>query len=109
MTEDFLLGVYRRGSMMATALTGGVAVPRGTSEYILRPVIAITRLDTPVAWDGTNLVNLIFVLTLDENSRKYFEQLYWIIFDESMVSVLRDYQKPTDAYRTLCESARSGK
>lgn len=109
VTKDFLLSVYKRESMMATVLTGGIAIPHGASEHVLKPVIAVTKLDTPVVWDGVNLVNLIFVLALDENSKKYFEQLYQIISDESMVSALRGCQKPTDIYRILCESTKSDK
>ena len=34
-------------------------------------------------------MDVIFVLAIQEDSRKYFEQLYQIISDESMVSAIR--------------------
>ena len=107
VTQDFLLSVYKRESMMATVLSGGIAIPHGSPEHVLKPAIAITKLDTPVVWDGMNLVDLIFVLALDEKSKKYFEQLYQIISDESMVSALRGCQETTDIYQILCKSTKS--
>ena len=75
----FLLSVYKREGMMTTVLNGGIAIPHGNPEHVRKPVIAVTKLDTPVVWDGINTVDLIFVLALDEKSKKYFEQLYQII------------------------------
>lgn len=107
VTPDFLLSVYKRESMMATVLSGGIAIPHGSSEHVLKSVIAVTKLDTPISWDGVNLVDLIFVLALDEKSKKYFEQLYQFISDESMVLALRSCQNPTDIYNSLCRSTKS--
>ena len=99
----FLLSVYKREGMMTTVLNGGIAIPHGNPEHVLKPVIAVTKLDSPVAWDGINTVDLIFVLALDEKSKKYFEQLYQIISDESMVSSLRNCQRPEEIYKILCK------
>ena len=99
----FLLSVYKREGMMTTVLNGGIAIPHGNPEHVLKPVIAVTKLDSPVAWDGINTVDLIFVLALDEKSKKYFEQLYQIISDESMVSSLRSCQRPEEIYKILCK------
>ncbi len=105
----FLLSVYKREGMMTTVLNGGIAIPHGSPEHVRKPVIAVTKLDTPVAWDGINTVDLIFVLALDEKSKKYFEQLYQIISDESMVSALRECKRPEEIYHILCKSTKSDK
>ena len=107
--EGFLLSVYKREGMMTTVLNGGIAIPHGNPEYVQKPAIAVTKLDTPVAWDGINTVDLIFVLALDEKSKKYFEQLYQIISDESMVSALRRCGRPEEIYQLLCRSTKSDK
>ena len=105
----FLLSVYKREGMMTTVLNGGIAIPHGNPEHVRKPVIAVTKLDTPVVWDGINTVDLIFVLALDEKSKKYFEQLYQIISDESMVSALRRCGRPEEIYQLLCRSTKSDK
>ncbi len=109
VTTEFLLSVYKRESMMTTVLKGGIAIPHGNSEFVTKPVISITKLDTPIAWDGINVVDLIFVLALDENSKKYFEQLYQIISDESMVSAVRQCKKPEEIVEILCNNTKTVK
>ncbi len=88
--ERFLLSVYKREGMMTTYLKGGIAIPHGDPASVTKPVISITKLDKPVMWDGTNTVDLIFVLALDENSKKYFEQLYQMLSSENLVSLIRN-------------------
>lgn len=107
--NEFLLSVYKRESMMTTILKGGIAIPHGSSEFVTKPVISVTKLDTPIAWDGVNMVDLIFVLALDEKSKKYFEQLYRIISDEFMISALRECQNPAEIEKILCRNTKSDK
>lgn len=107
--NEFLLSVYKRESMMTTILKGGIAIPHGSSEFVTKPVISVTKLDMPIAWDGVNMVDLIFVLALDENSKKYFEQLYRIISDEFMISALRDCQNPAEIEKILCKNTKTDK
>lgn len=106
VTPDFLLSVYKRESMMTTVLKGGIAIPHGSPEYVTKPVISVTKLDTPTAWDGINAVDLIFVLALDENSKKYFEQLYQIISDESMIQSIRKCKNPEEIMEILCKTTK---
>ncbi len=86
----FLLSVYKREGMMTTYLKGGIAIPHGDPACVTKPVISITKLTKPVMWDGTNTVDLIFVLALNENSKKYFEQLYQILSSENLVNLIRN-------------------
>ena len=86
--QEFLLSVYKREGMMTTRLSQGIAIPHGDPGLVTKPVISVTKLDKPVLWDGVNTVDVIFILGIQEDSRKYFEQLYQIISDESMVSAI---------------------
>jgi mannitol/fructose-specific phosphotransferase system IIA component (Ntr-type) len=87
---EFLLSVYKREGIMTTFLKGGIAIPHGDTELVTKPVISITKLDKPVVWDGINTVDVVFVLALNENSKKYFEQLYRIIMDEDLILAIRN-------------------
>ena len=77
--QEFLLSVYKREGMMTTRLSQGIAIPHGDPGLVTKPVISVTKLDKPVLWDGVNTVDVIFILGIQEDSRKYFEQLYQII------------------------------
>ena len=74
--QEFLLSVYKREGMMTTRLSQGIAIPHGDPGLVTKPVISVTKLDKPVLWDGVNTVDVIFILGIQEDSRKYFEQLY---------------------------------
>ena len=87
--EEFLLNVYKREGMMTTALNNGIAIPHGGTELVTKPVICVTKLDKPISWDGITMVDIIFTLGLTENSKKYFEQLYQIISDDSLINQIR--------------------
>lgn len=106
---EFLLSVYKREGMLTTCLSRGVAIPHGDPQLVTKPVISITKLDKPVLWDGVNLVDIIFVLALHENSRKYFEQLYQIISDESTILAIRGSKSAGEIFHILCKNTKSDK
>lgn len=99
---EFLLSVYKRESQMTTYLEGGIAIPHGYTDLVTKPAISITKLANPIVWDGVNSVDLIFVLALNENSKKYFDQLYKIISDESLLSAIRESQTQEEILNILC-------
>lgn len=101
---EYLLSVYKRESLMTTFLQGGIAIPHGDVAFVTKPAIFITKLDKPIVWDSTNTVDIIFVLALDENSSKYFEQLYKIISDETLISLIRKADKPEEILGVLCKN-----
>lgn len=88
--DKFLLSIYKREALMTTYLKGGIAIPHGDPSFVTKSAISITKLDKPVLWDGTNTVDVIFVLALKEDSKKYFEQLYQMISNETLISSIRN-------------------
>lgn len=105
--QEFLLSVYKREGMMTTRLSQGIAIPHGDPGLVTKPVISVTKLDKPVLWDGVNTVDIIFVLAIREDSRTYFEQLYQIISDESMVSAIRTSRTREEIWNLLCKNTKS--
>lgn len=105
--QEFLLSVYKREGMMTTRLSQGIAIPHGDPGLVTKPVISVTKLDKPVLWDGVNTVDVIFILGIQEDSRKYFEQLYQIISDESMVSAIRASRTREEIWNLLCKNTKS--
>ncbi|ROR27361.1 sigma 54 modulation protein [Mobilisporobacter senegalensis] len=98
---EFLLSVYKREGIMTTYLKGGIAIPHGNTELVTKPVISLTKLAKPVVWDGINTVDVIFVLALNENSKKYFEQLYKIISDEDLILAIRNSNSINEILKIL--------
>jgi transcriptional regulator with AAA-type ATPase domain/transcriptional regulatory protein LevR len=101
---EYLLSVYKRESLMTTFLQGGIAIPHGDVALVTKPAIFITKLDKPIIWDGINTADIIFVLALDENSKKYFEQLYKIISDETLISSIRKAKRREEILKILCKN-----
>lgn len=99
--QEFLLSVYKREGIMTTYLKGGIAIPHGNTELVTKPVISLTKLAKPVVWDGINTVDVVFVLALNENSKKYFEQLYKIISDEDLILAIRNSNSINEILKIL--------
>ena len=91
--DEFLLSVYKRESSVATYLNGGIAIPHGESRFV-----------KPVIWDGANMADIVFLLALNENSKKYFEQLYKIISDENTVNTIRNAKTKEEILKILCKN-----
>jgi len=101
---EYLLSVYKREGLMTTFLQGGIAIPHGDISLVTKPAIFITKLANPIAWDGINTVDIVFVIALDENSKNYFEQLYKIISDESLISSIRKSYSQEEILKVLCKN-----
>lgn len=72
-----------------TYLKGGIAIPHGASEFVTKPTILITKLAKKIVWSENYEVDLIFLIALKDDSKKYFEQLYKIIMEESVLNKIK--------------------
>ncbi|AGK95751.1 sigma 54-interacting transcriptional regulator [Clostridium pasteurianum] len=102
--EGFLLSVYKREALGATYLKGGIAIPHGDSKFVTKPTIAVTKLATPINWDGVNNVDLIFMIALKEDSKDYFEQLYRVISASESLSKIREAKNKKEIMDILFEN-----
>ncbi len=106
---EFLLSIYKREGLLTTYLKGGIAIPHGDTQLVTKTAISVTKLDNPIIWDGMNTVDIIFVLALKEDSKKYFEQLYEIISDERMMEDIRRCNTQEEILNILCQNTLSDK
>ncbi|SNX53475.1 sigma 54-interacting transcriptional regulator [Thermoanaerobacterium sp. RBIITD] len=88
--ERFMLSVYKRESMGATWMKGGIAIPHGDTKYVTKPAIAIAKLKEPIFWEGDLETDLIFMIALKEDSKDYMLDLYKVLTDENIVKALRE-------------------
>lgn len=80
VTKDFFDSVIERENHSSTSIGRMVAIPHGSKYTVLKPVIVIIRLNSPIAWDDLN-VDTIFLTAINGEYSKDFSHLFKIIFD----------------------------
>ncbi|WP_068614441.1 BglG family transcription antiterminator [Paenibacillus tuaregi] len=64
-----------REKLSSTTIGGGVAIPHGSPELIRESAIAIATLKQPLIW-GTEKVQLVFMLAVQNDEREEVRQLF---------------------------------
>ncbi|MCF0147332.1 MAG: sigma 54-interacting transcriptional regulator [Clostridium sp.] len=99
--EEFLLSVFKREMLGDTYLKGGIAIPHGASEFVTKPTILITKLANKIVWNENYEVDLIFLIALKDDSKKYFEQLYKIIMGEDVLNKIKSSTSKEEILKIL--------
>ena len=63
-------------------------MPHGLPENVIKPAIAIARLNKPIVWDNKFMVDLVVLLALKENNKKEIRSLFSKINDQHTLEVL---------------------
>ncbi|MNS31095.1 putative licABCH operon regulator [compost metagenome] len=71
----YSLSALAREKMSATTIGGGIAIPHGSPQLIRQSAIAIATLKQPITW-GTEKVQLIFMLAVQNDEREEVRQLF---------------------------------
>ena len=101
MEAEFLLSAYKRESIGATYLSGGIGIPHGSAEFVRRPAIAVASLERSVLWEHNFMVDLVFLLALRETDQKYVDAFYHIAMDKQELQSLKEAASPRDMYEIL--------
>ncbi|GAA0107906.1 MULTISPECIES: sigma 54-interacting transcriptional regulator [Clostridium] len=107
--KEYFLSVYKREAVSNTFIKGGIAIPHGEAQFVAKPTIAIAKLAKPIIWDGTNSVDLIFLIAINKNSKKYIEQLYRLISMNNVLDSLRKAKKNEEIEAILTNNTFSTK
>jgi mannitol/fructose-specific phosphotransferase system IIA component (Ntr-type) len=107
--EGFMLSVYKREAMGPTILEGGIAIPHGDPVNVTKPAISIAKLATPLIWEGNNMVDLVFMLALKEDSKIYFENLYEIVSNKKYLDALKNAESPSELLDIFIKNTISAK
>lgn len=86
--SKYILSVYKREAMGSVVMASKVAVPHGLPENVIKPAIAIARLNKPIVWDNKFMVDLVVLLALKENNKKEIRSLFSKINDQHTLEVL---------------------
>lgn len=92
VTKDFLNSVMERETVTSTDIGKQVAIPHGSTKFVIKPIISVAILKKPVAWNETETVNLIFLLALKQDSMLYMKDQL-VKFYSMLVTLTEDDAK----------------
>ncbi|WP_019554710.1 sigma 54-interacting transcriptional regulator [Propionispira raffinosivorans] len=89
VTKEFVLSAYKRESIGATYLNGGIGIPHGDGSYVTKSAMAVASLVQPITWENDFMVDLVFLFALTENDQQYINYFYQIISNKEAVLGLK--------------------
>lgn len=107
VSEGFTLSVYKRESIGATWLEGGIAIPHGSTKYVNKSSIAIAKLKRPIYWEDGMKVDLIFMIAIREDSKDYMYDLYKVLKNENIMKALRAAESAAEMKKIILQSTIS--
>lgn len=81
--SKYILSVYKREVMGSVVMQSKVALPHGLPEHVIKPAIAIAKLNKPIVWDEQFMVDLVVLLAMKENNKQEIRALVSKIHDEN--------------------------
>ena len=75
VSKEYIQSSIIRESLSSTAIGGGIAIPHGNPENVLKSSVGILYLKRPIDWEGQQ-VSLLFLLALKKEDTKTLRFLY---------------------------------
>lgn len=94
--SKYILSLYKRESMGGTVLGGKVAIPHGLPENVIKPAIAIAKLNKPIVWDNEFMVEAVVLIAIKENNKMEIKELFKKLSDENFLDELKNTKNKTD-------------
>ena len=100
--EGFIDSVFKRENLSETALGNLIAIPHAFEGHIKKQGIGIMTLKKPINW-GDEKVQLIFLLSLDVNSKDYIKGIFGDVLeltkDKKAMEVILKARKFSEMFR----------
>ena len=100
--EGFIDSVFERENLSETALGNLIAIPHAFEGHIKRQGIGVMTLKKPINW-GDEKVQLIFLLSLDVNSKDYIKGIFGDVLeltkDKKAMEVILKARKFSEMFR----------
>lgn len=70
VTQDFGASVINREEKVSTEVGKMIALPHGSSSFVIHPIVSVAVLKKPIKWSSSTEVDLVFLLAfnLDEST-----------------------------------------
>ncbi|EOD01531.1 Transcriptional antiterminator of lichenan operon, BglG family [Caldisalinibacter kiritimatiensis] len=94
--ESFIESAIEREKISSTSIGNLVAIPHALLGNAINSRIAVGILDKPIQW-GENMVQLVFLLALEEMTDKEFENIF-----DTFFTIVDDRRKILDLIKADC-------
>ena len=92
--SKYLLSVYKREAMGSMVISSKVAIPHGLPGNVIKPAIAIAKLNKPIVWDNKYMVDLVVILATKESNNKEIKKLFSKLQnEETLQKILKSNNK----------------
>lgn len=106
--ESYFYGLLEREKSATTGFGGAIAIPHAKIEEVIKPTIAVIKLDNPVDWDAmdNNPVRLIIALAVPVQEEgnlhlKLLAALSEQLMEEDFKEALLTANTKLDIYNTI--------
>lgn len=94
--SKYILSLYKREAMGGSVLGGKVAIPHGLPEHVIKPAIAIAKLNKPIVWDNEFMVEAVVLIAIKENNKIEIKELFKKLSEENFLYELKNTKNKTD-------------
>ena len=94
--SKYILSLYKREAMGGAVLGGKVAIPHGLPEHVIKPAIAIAKLNKTIVWDNEFMVEAVVLIAIKENNKIEIKELFKKLSDENFLDELKNTKNKTD-------------
>lgn len=94
--SKYILSLYKREAMGGSVLGGKVAIPHGLPEHVIKPAIAIAKLNKPIVWDNEFMVEAVVLIAIKENNKIEIKALFKKLSEENFLDELKNTKNKTE-------------
>ncbi len=87
--DDFVRGVFAREKIGITLFGNGVAVPHADPSYVIRPAVALAKLQNSIDWGEGQQVSVVFMTALLPSCLNVILDIYNITNSKEIITSLK--------------------
>lgn len=106
VNSEFMLSVYKREAMADTYAKGGIAIPHGFPEKVVKPAVVIASLKKPIIWSGDKKVEIVFLIAYKSDSKDLFKNFYKVITNMNALSEIKNAEAPEKIKNIILNQTR---
>ncbi|MEA9390273.1 PTS sugar transporter subunit IIA [Acerihabitans sp. TG2] len=108
-STDYLHSILEREKVSSTEIAAGVVLSHGDPLLVQRNFISLTRLTTPVDWEGGGCSDMIFVVAfkkaadgkIDSSIAGFYAKLVLLVENDAAMKLLRCCETEQELYQHL--------
>lgn len=101
--SKYILSVYKRELMGSVVIQQKVAAPHGLPEHVIKPAIAVAKLNKPIIWDEEYMVNMVVLLALKEDNKQEIRDLVSKIHNPDSLEAIMNSKNTKELIEKLTE------